>query len=644
MPLNRTKNRKIVCDDKILARLSGRLDNWRTMRVLLLLFLCPFLALAEPLHFAWLSDTHVGSPTGADDLRATIKDINSQTNLQFVIVSGDVTELGKDEEFELAKSIYDECKIPMYLTPGNHDCKWSESGATSFSKFWGSDKFVFNAGGYTFLAMHEGPVMKMGDGHFVPEDLRWLESTLNTLPKNQRVIFMTHYPLDEQLDNWYQAIDLLKKYNIQAVLVGHGHANKKMNFEGIPAAMGRSNLRAHEKVGGYTIVDIKGGKMTLTERNPGVGTQKPWHHITLEKHEFANTTNKWPRPDYAINKKYPHVKEKWHFDAHWLAAASPAIANDCAIIGDASGMVHALALKNGKPKWEFQTHGPVYSTADTSEGHIVFASCDGGIYSLNPKTGKQLWKYSTLHPIVASPRTTNGKVYIGASDHKFRALDLQTGKLLWEFPDLKFYVEAKPLVQDDRVIFGAWDNHLYALDRNSGKLLWTWSSPMDWINVSPAAYEPTSASGKVFVVAPDREMTALDFSTGKQLWRTAQYQVRETMGISQDKSRFYVRTMGTLDGVSATLAAFSTAANKPEKLWQTDPHIGYDINSAQIVEKDGVVFYGSKNGIVLALNAKTGDILWQHKLGNTIVHTVVPISAHRVVATDFDGKTTLLEN
>jgi outer membrane protein assembly factor BamB len=102
--------------------------------------------------------------------------------------------------------------------------------------------------------------------------------------------------------------------------------------------------------------------------------------------------------------------------------------------------------------------------------------------------------------------------------------------------------------------------------------------------------------------------------------------------------------MGTLDGTSAALLAFSSDADKPQKLWQTDPHIGYDINSAQIVEKDGVVFYGSKNGVVLALDAKTGKILWQHKLGNTIVHTLAPLSNRRVVATDFDGKTTLLEN
>jgi outer membrane protein assembly factor BamB len=102
--------------------------------------------------------------------------------------------------------------------------------------------------------------------------------------------------------------------------------------------------------------------------------------------------------------------------------------------------------------------------------------------------------------------------------------------------------------------------------------------------------------------------------------------------------------MGNQTGGSAEIVAFSTSANEPEKLWESDAHIGYDHNSAQIVEKNGVVFYGTKNGLVLALNAKTGGILWQHKIGNTIVHTLVPLSKRRVLATDFDGKTTLLEN
>jgi hypothetical protein len=47
--------------------------------------------------FAWLSDTHVGSSTGEEDLRATVQDLNSITGLSFVVLSGDVTEFGSRE-------------------------------------------------------------------------------------------------------------------------------------------------------------------------------------------------------------------------------------------------------------------------------------------------------------------------------------------------------------------------------------------------------------------------------------------------------------------------------------------------------------------------------------------------------------------
>src|ERR1019366_1083486 len=45
----------------------------------LLLCLFPLFLLAEtaPFRFAWLSDTHVGSGTGEQDLRAAVIDINS---------------------------------------------------------------------------------------------------------------------------------------------------------------------------------------------------------------------------------------------------------------------------------------------------------------------------------------------------------------------------------------------------------------------------------------------------------------------------------------------------------------------------------------------------------------------------------------
>jgi outer membrane protein assembly factor BamB len=228
-------------------------------------------------------------------------------------------------------------------------------------------------------------------------------------------------------------------------------------------------------------------------------------------------------------------------------------------------------------------------------------------------------------------------VYIGSSEGNFRALDLASGKPVWQFDGLAGFVETKPLVYDGKVIFGAWDQYLYALDAKTGKLAWKWKGDKPGTLLSPAACWPIAANGKIFIVAPDRKMTALDARTGEQLWRTGDYVVRESIGLSQDQTRFYVRAMNDF------FYAFSTSAARPEKVWELNAGFGYDINSAMLVEKDGVLFYGTKNGLLFALDAKTGAIKWEHKLGTGVMNTVVPLSSTQVLTTDFDGKVALVE-
>lgn len=89
--------------------------------------------------------------------------------------------------------------------------------------------------------------------HVPRSAVNWLDAEIKKLRPGQPVIFLNHYPIDEGLDNWYEITDRLKNYNTWAVLCGHGHANKAMNFEDIPGVMGRSNLRAKSLVGGYII-------------------------------------------------------------------------------------------------------------------------------------------------------------------------------------------------------------------------------------------------------------------------------------------------------------------------------------------------------------------------------------------------------
>ena len=113
--------------------------------------------------------------------------------------------------------------------------------------------------------------------------------------------------------------------------------------------------------------------------------------------------------------------------------------------------------------------------------------------------------------------------------------------------------------------------------------------------------------------------------------------VRESIGLSEDQTRFYVRAMNDF------FYAFSTSASRRDKVWKLNADFGYDINSAMLAEKEGVVFYGTKNGLLFALDAQTGAIKWQHKLGIGVMNTVVPLSATQVLVTDFDGKIALIE-
>jgi outer membrane protein assembly factor BamB len=138
-------------------------------------------------------------------------------------------------------------------------------------------------------------------------------------------------------------------------------------------------------------------------------------------------------------------------------------------------------------------------------------------------------------------------------------------------------------------------------------------------------------------VAPNRKMTAIDARTGEQIWRTGAYVVRESIGLSQDQSRFYVRAMNDF------FCAFSTSTSDPDKVWELNAGFGYDINSAMLVEKDGVLFYGTKNDVLIALDAKIGILKWEHKLGTGVMNTVVPLSSTEVLTTDFDGTVALIE-
>jgi outer membrane protein assembly factor BamB/predicted phosphodiesterase len=588
-------------------------------------------AISQTLTFAWLSDTHVGSTTGARDLEESVRDINARDDVRFVLLSGDITESGSDAELQLAKELLDSLRVPYHLIPGNHDTKWSESGGTTFRALWGDDRFDFREEGFRFLGMHQGPRMRMADGHWAPEDVRWLDSVSRSIGPDEPVFFVTHYPIDSSIANWYVVLDRLKKLNVQLALVGHGHRNRVDSYEGIPGAMGRSNLSGRNGSAGYTIGRIRGDSCILAERQPSRGSETRWLALQLSRRTPSPAGE---RPSYAVNSLYPNVRTVWEYATGFTVAAGPALWDTLVFVGDGSGAVTALGLESGKRIWRTLARGPIYSTPAAADGRVLVGSTDSTIYCLDARSGELSWSLHTGAAVLGSAALNGGVAYIG--DRAMRAIDVGSGRVLWEFKGLEGFVECRPLVVDGKVIFGAWDGRLYALDARDGKLLWTWQGEPGRL-YSPAACWPVASGKRLFIVDPDRKMTSLDIETGKNLWRSGRHQVRESIGISENGEAVFVRLMRD------TIMAFATGEDE-KVLWATAAGFGYDINSAMLVEKGGRLFYGTKNGLILALDAQHGTILWKHRVGPGAVHTVEAVSATSILAADFDGIVRRLTN
>ncbi len=592
---------------------------------------------AEPFRFALITDLHitVNNPVPAEDLQNAIGEINSMKDVDFVLVSGDITDNGDSLSLREAKKMLDKLRIPYYITAGNHETTWSESGFTDFVKIFGNNRFSFTHKGFEFIGFTTGPMLKMGDGHIAPQDIDWVKSELEKNGSKMPAFIITHYPLlNGDVDNWYDMTDVLRKFDIQAVLNGHYHRNAILNYDGIPGIVNRSTLRAKEPVGGYSIYAVS-DSLRVYEKKIG-HEQRLWLTLPLESKNYGQPDASL-RPSYDINVTNKNVSEIWRVETRKAIYGTPTYYQNNVYYGDDSGFMNAISASTGKSIWDFKTGSRIFSSPIVSKGKLVFGSTDDDIYCLNAKDGKLIWKITTARAVMGDPLIQNDTFFIGGSDGCFRAIDLNSGKILWKFCSLKGYMKSKPFIAENKVYFGAWDTYFYALNVKDGSLVWKWNNGNAGMHYSPAAVYPVYSYGKIFITAPDRFWTALDAQTGKVVWRTNRHEVRETEGISTDGNVIFSRCMND------SVVALDAKANFPKQIWKTSAGYGYDHNPSMLIERNGVIIFGTKNGLLHGIDAKTGAVLWRHKIGNSIINTVNIISNTECILTTSEGSVVRLK-
>jgi 3',5'-cyclic AMP phosphodiesterase CpdA len=227
--------------------------------ILLLFQIQLHVSATEPFSFAFFTDLHISAsnPLPSEDLQNAVNEVNEQKGIDFVLISGDITQSADSVSYVIAKSLLDKLKVPYHITTGNHDLNFAMGGLSNYNRVFGNERFSFIHKDYLFLGFHTGPATKGAVGHVDNQSFSWLSSELNKSSEKNPVFVITHYPLQGgDVDNWKDLIDLFHKYRVKAVLGGHYHRNVVFNYDGIPGIINRSTLRGKESVGGYSIFSI----------------------------------------------------------------------------------------------------------------------------------------------------------------------------------------------------------------------------------------------------------------------------------------------------------------------------------------------------------------------------------------------------
>ena len=157
---------------------------------------------------------------------------------------------------------------------------------------------------------------------------------------------------------------------------------------------------------------------------------------------------------------------------------------------------------------------------------------------------------------------------------------------------------SSPAVANGVVYVGSDDDNVYALNASTGAKLWSYAT-------GGAVYSsPAVANGVVYVGSDDGNVYALNASTGAKLWSYA----------TGDVCAFLARS-GEWGGLCRLRRRQRVCAERQHRRQAVELcHRRRYVHSSPAVA-NGVVYVGSADGNVYALNASTGAKLWSYAAG-----------------------------
>lgn len=282
----------------------------------------------------------------------------------------------------------------------------------------------------------------------------------------------------------------------------------------------------------------------------------------------------------------------------------------CSTHGDGHDKVFAVDTSNGEILWSVSI-GPGYVGPVIDQNRIYIGTSSHGndptneyLYCINRSDGNVLWRRNIYGGIAESILYDTDNIYF-TSDLIY-ALNKQNGSIQWTYP-LDAYSVTKPILKDNAFFTATSGGTMYKVNVIDGSLQWVVNLPdFSWDNSITA-----DDNGHLYIaVYHDSSINAYREDTGSLLWSYRLHERSLSFNAYHNNVIFIADTGGYVYALNASTGTL---------LWETK--IGYtcDISSPSI--SGGLLFIGTRDfeeGALFALNETTGDIVWRYPIGASV--------------------------
>ena len=223
---------------------------------------------------AHLSDLHFGRVDAA--LLAPLTEFLHAAGPDVLVVSGDLTQRAKPEEFIAARSFLETFSMPKIIVPGNHDvplydvfrrflsplARYQRYITTDLQPFFADDEIAV-------LGINSARSLTFKGGRVNGEQLERLHARLSTLDDKLVKILVTHHPFDlpahmskdHLVGRAREAMKAFANCGVDVLLGGHMHSTEAIT----------TDVR-YKKHGAYSALCIQAGTATSTRHRGEVNS------------------------------------------------------------------------------------------------------------------------------------------------------------------------------------------------------------------------------------------------------------------------------------------------------------------------------------------------------------------------------------